>query len=348
MTEEKKETTIELEENSAEDTEQESATISVEEAEEGGFSKEEVEAGKSSGVIVDKKPEEKKEESEEEEPKKEEAEKGEDKNKETDLDDDPEKEAETLQSYNANEKALYFRQKKARKQRQAAERKAELLEVQRNALERENELLKKGKGKDGSQSLEDLEQELDKDLETADKEGDDDVVTKGDLRKERELQEARQEARQKRAREIDDSLNERYQTAREKDENFDKVCDLAKEIMNEDKKEGGTFAVKLVSLASDPKADITGYIYRLAKLHDKYAEVAKGKENKGDPKKVEKIVDNANKRTTSAAVGGGSGRRIVSEKDLTVEDCRFMTDSQWGKLSKETRDRILKESCKAA
>jgi len=344
MTEEAK-ATVEIVEQPEQGAEEQ--PITVDEASEAGLTPEEVAMGKESGDIVDEKPADEKKEGDEkkdddakkdDEPVKKEAKKDDAENE-----DDPEKEAEQVKDYTPNEKAQYFQRKKERAKRQKAERKSELLEIKLKAEKEKTELLKSGKKVD---EMEDLDAELDADLKGGE-ESDDDIVTKGDLRKSEERKAKKQETQREQAKAVAQSLDTRYTEARGEYANFDALCDLAGEIMEEDEKEGGTYAIKVVQLANDLEGDVAGYVMKLAKLHDKYDEVSKGKAEKSekDGKVVEgadKIINNASKRTTSAAVGGGNGRRIVTEDDLTVQDAANLSDEAYGKLSPATRERLLK------
>ncbi len=326
--------------------------VTVDEATEAGLSKEEIDMGKEQGDIVDKKPVEKKEDEGDDEDKKDgdadkkddNPENKDDKDVKDEIEDDPEKEADKVKDYTPNEKAQYFQRKKERTKRQKAERKSELLEIKLKAEKEKNELLKSGKKYD---DMDDLDADLDADL-NGDKDNDDDIVTKGDLRKSEEKMEAKRIAEWKQAKAVAvaESLEERYTEAREENANFDAYCDLASEVMDEDEKEGGTYALKVVQLAHNPEGKIADYIMKLAKLHDGYNEVGKGKSSKSDKKEgkdgADKIINNASKRTSSASVGGGNGRRIVSEDDLTVQDAAKLSDAAWDKLKPETRERLLR------
>lgn len=336
------ETTVVIEEP-AEETAEDSI-VTVADAKELGLSEEEIALGKEQGDIVDEKPEKKEEEVKKEPEKKEEVVKkpAEDKKSEEDDDIDPEKEMEKIKDFTANEKAQYFMRKKERAKRQKSDRKAELLEIKLNAAQKQLDLMAKNSGK--KEDLDDLDAELDEELKDKKKEEDTEVVTKGDLKK----RDQEQQKLVEKARAVKYSLTERYNDARVEDANFDELCDLANEVMKEDAEEGGMYATKLVLLAEDPEGDIAGFIKKLAKLHTGYAEVGKKKTEEksedGQKKVTSRIIENATKRPSSASVGGGSGRRIVSEADLTVEDAAKLTDEAYGKLKPETRERLLRES----
>ena len=338
MAEEKEVATVEIVDAPEQGAEIQPTT--VDEASEAGLTQAEIDMGKESGDIVDEKPEEKKEvvEDKKDDEKKEEKPVVED-TKDTEDEIDPEKEAEQVAEYTPNEKAQYFQRKKERSKRQKADRKSELLEIKLKAEKEKVALLQSGKKVD---DIDDLDADLDADL-NGDK--DDDVLTKGDLRKIEEKKATDGKAKREEARVLETSINERHAEAKLKDANFDNYCDLANEVMKRDEKEGGAYGMKLLQLAGNPEGNLAGYIKQLAKLHEDFGNVSEGKTVKTDDKEnsgAKKIIDNASKRTTSAAVGGGNGRRIVSEDDLTVQDAATLSDDAYAKLSPATRERLLK------
>ena len=86
------------------------------------------------------------------------------------------------------------------------------------------------------------------------------------------------------------------------------------------------------------EAEVVEVIFDIARLNPKWGTTAKA-ENNGD---VEKMVKNANKQQTSAALSGGKGSRVVTMDDLTPEDAAKLTQNQWNKLPREVKDRILR------
>lgn len=251
---------------------------------------------------------------------------------------DPVKEQVLLKTYNANEKALYWKQKKEKLGRQAAERRATFLETQ-------NEALRRLAGKAAPDVDADLKKDLEEldDPETPDPEK---PLTRADLDKiEKDKQQKAERARES-AREINERLDVLNAEAKEKYPDFDEVMGLAHEVMTGDKH--GVFATKLIQITADPEGNPAEYAYTLGKLHPNY-----GKHRKeitpdpavGDPKKVEKIIENAKKPVPTAGLGGASQKgRMVSEDDLKVEDVAGMSQSSYDKLSQKTRDRLLRES----
>lgn len=310
--------------------------VGKEDAAEAGLRPEEIAMGEKAGVVV-----EKKEENAEEGEKKEDAEKK-DPKKEAEKDLSAEEEAETIEKFNRNEKALYFKQKKEKEKRQTAEAERDLLKVQNEALKRE--LGEKKAKKEVDEDEDNLDAKLNKDLELEGeyegKEDDEKVVTVKDLK---DLEAKKQKA-QEEAVAISKRLNEQEEAYRKKHADFDIVADLARKVMEEDK--SGAFATKITLMASDPEADVAGFVYMLGRLHPDYKPgMEKGSEKGKD--KIDRIVENAGKKPTSAALGGGSaGVRKVSVEELTVEDAAKLTPTQWKALPAHVKERVLKETCR--
>lgn len=86
------------------------------------------------------------------------------------------------------------------------------------------------------------------------------------------------------------------------------------------------------------EAEVVEVIIDVAKLNPKWGQSVKSEESND---KVEKMVKNASKQQTSAVLTGGKGSRVVNPEDLTPEDAVKMTQSQWNKLPRHIRDKVL-------
>jgi len=169
-------------------------------------------------------------------------------------------------------------------------------------------------------------------------------VCSSDLK--RRAEEEKRRAEEDKARTIMARLDTQYSSARKADERFDAMVDLAKEVMERDT--SGVFAAKLYAVSADPEGDVAGYVKQLARLHEGY-DALKTPAKKGDTKateKVNKAISNAEKRTSSAAVGSGGAGGALSEEELTVAEAANLSDAQFAKLSPATRERLLMESCR--
>lgn len=302
----------------------------------------ELEIAKEHGLISEEKPEEKSEKSEEsgededEDTKTEEEDEKKDveKTSEEDKTEKPEEEEET-RDYNANEKALYFKQKRERNKRQKAESERDHEKLKRQHLETK---------------LDGIEARLNN-METGEIDEDDDnerFVTKAELREMRENERKQLTEEQRRqleqAQEIQERVKGQELDARAKYDDFDNAIELAQKVI----KEKEAFAIALKAEVSKEDGNVAELAYEIGKTHPDYGKTKSKPENKTKNKDtVNKIIKNANKKSSSAKLGGGAGRgsRKVTEDELTPEDAVRMSAGQFDKLSRETRERLLKESC---
>ena len=347
--------------------------VTVEQLKEGGFSKEEIAMAKDQGTIAEeeedkskedkdsKDDDSKEEDSKEEDSKEDKEEKDQDskekKPEDKDKDDSDEGKADEkepeegtfeaeeklVNGFNKNEKALYFKQKRERKNRQRAEEERDLLKVQNAGNKKRVEALEA--------KLKAKKDDIDSDLDDDDEEGkpkEEDLVTKADLdKRDADKKALEDEAQATRIRLAEDERDTKLNV--EEYPAFDDVVDLARAVMNDDKT--NHLAIKLGEAAANPQANAAEVAYAIGKLHPDYVKVvskAKGdkKEDKTDSKKVEKIINNSKKKPSSASMGGGSGgTKTVAAEDMTVEDTDGISTADWDKLPKATRERLLKESC---
>lgn len=243
----------------------------------------------------------------------------------------PEKEDEIVKDFNANEKKLYWERKKERLKRQEAQREKELTAIQLAAAKRELELLKTGQPKSVEESKEE-EPQFDEDDER--------IMTVGEFKR---MQKAKAEEAEKtnaQAQAIIKRVEVQEVEAKAKYADYDDVTLLAAEMIKTNK----AYARVLAEAANDPNENVAEVAYNIGRLHPKYGKTAEPVK-KAETKQIDRAIKNSEKRTTSASVSGGGGKSSVAEGDLTVEDVANMSAAQYGKLSKETRDRILRESC---
>jgi hypothetical protein len=126
-------------------------------------------------------------------------------------------------------------------------------------------------------------------------------------------------------------------------DNFEDISKLAKEVINEDK--SGTYQ-KLVDdsfLNEDVDENmLVERVVNIARMSPKFKDLG----NQVEPEKKEKVdrvVANSKKKLSSASVSGASGKRIISESELTADQATKLSTAQWNKLRQDTRDRLLKE-----
>ena len=317
--------------------------MTVEEMETAGFKKEEIEMAKKQGMIkepVEKKPEEIKKPEPEKQPDPGHTREELEKKLDTDGKLSPTHEKDLLGQYNKNEQALYFKQKKERRLRQEAQQERDLYKLQVEAL-RNTPPQKIRVDDDGNPIPEVPDNE--KYLTVAELK---DIEEK--KQKEKELKNSEQQIKVEKIKNRMMSLEEEGKT---KYSDFGSVMGLAKQVL--DTRFSNSAKVRALYHAfveaintdnSDESENAADIAYEIGKLHPDYkVSVTKPEEgNTEDKIKIDKILANKDKQKPSAAVGGGSGKRVVSESDLTLDDVVDMSTEKWRKLKPETRERLLR------
>jgi hypothetical protein len=265
--------------------------------------------------------------------------------------------------FTPNEKALYWERKKERTKRQRAEAEKELLQLRIKNLEKELAEKKpepKAPAKDDLNLDDLLDDKSGKETELDPK---DKPLTVADLEKrEKDKAEAEKNAEAEKAvkaKELRARLSEFEIEAQEKFGDFNEVADLAKDILekgvalfdgDEDMAElaqaraeralhGMVNAMKWEEGQKTPAE----MVYDLGRLHPKYRNRAKGaSETVVPPEKLERMIENAGKRSSASLPGGNGSRRVVSVDDLTPEEAAKLTPSQYMKLPKAARERLLR------
>jgi len=124
-------------------------------------------------------------------------------------------------------------------------------------------------------------------------------------------------------------------------ERFNEIANLAKEIITEDKT--GTYQ-KLVdeSFLNDNVDEnmLVERIVNIARISPKFNTVVNSVAPEAK-EKANRVLENSNKKVSSASVNGASGKRIVSEAELTPEQAAKLSLEQWRKLKPETKKRLM-------
>ena len=329
-------------------------------AKEAGLSSAEIASAKKLGIITEKKEEKAPEKKEAEEVKKSEVEeKAPEKKADPELPNDYEK-------FSPNEKALYWERKKERTKRQRAEADRDLHAIKIKALEKEIEGMKsKAKveveepGKEDEIDIDDI---LDGKKPKKSVDPKERPLTEADLeRREKEKAEKEEQKRSEtevQSRQLKARLEEFEIEAREKYQDFDEVARLAHEILQsgetlfkgdddrlefaQDRANRALHSMVNALKWEEGQRTPADLVYSLGKLHPKYRNGAKKSADSGmDPEKMERMIENAGKRSSASVGGGGSGRRVVSEDDLTLEEASKLTPAQYARLSPKTRERLL-------
>lgn len=270
--------------------------------------------------------------------------------------------------FTPNEKALYWERKKERSKRQRAEAENELLQLRVRTMEKELAEAKKPKTEptkpaDKSKADEDLDlDDLLKDKEETKPEAEK-PLTLTDLEKHEkekaEKEETERATTEARARQLKARLSEFEVEAREKIADFDAVADLAREILEKgeevfdgddvrvdaarNRAEVALHAIANAMSWEEGQKTPAELVYALGRLHPKYKNGAKsGAEKVVPPEQMERMLENAGKRSSAALPGGNGSRRVVSEDELTPEQAARLSVSQYQKLSKATRERLLR------
>ena len=252
-----------------------------------------------------------------------------------------EEKEDLIEKYNPNEKALYFRWKSDKRKRQEAQKELDELKagselqtlkesVSAKKLNRINEALQ-----DPDLTVEKLQAIIAGKSQQTEEEP---RYTKAEIeamQKEEQVKQAQEQQRSKARFDLTEQIG------RSKYENFDKMVELVKEEIANDST-GVTQQILNKSLFDtnideDQLADV---IVRFAQLSPKFKEVT-SKATPEDQEKVGRAITNSKKQRSSASITSSGGRRAVNEDDLTPDDAVNMTDSQWMKLKKTTRDRLL-------
>lgn len=364
VSEENKAATIEI--DSKPQVEDVEAKPSIDDLKDSGLTSEEIEKGKKYGLIRDGKEEPKKLE----EPKQEKASDAAPKEKKTgNLPEftfkTPEQEKAWLDAFGpgTEQRAMYFRMKNERQQRQGAEEERDRLAIRLKALEEQQKI----PASKASVEIDENGNEIDPE---------DKPLTLRQLRemqqKEREALEREQEETQKSGSKVAESLRSQEEYARNVYADYDDTLRLAGDLMKNltvliPNKWEQDRAIELmrqlqVRAANADKFGIDDYnaaliSYEIGKLHPKYGQKADDgaietpeKVNGGltpEQKRLERIENNAARRSSSASVTGSPGKRVISAEDVTLQDLNDMAPEQFREFRKKNR-RIVERLLRSA
>jgi len=278
-----------------------------------------------------------------------------------------------IASLTQNGKTLYWAQKKERQKRQKVEQdateklKAKDIEIAelRAKVEADQKIRSKRKEVDPL-GLHDDEETEESEKPKVDIPEDEKPLNRKDLEeieaeKKKKLEEA-QEARYARASEIKEALEFQQLEAKERYEDFDASLDSAREILkavNEgsldkmfaDPKQRSRIIRKVQEIHSAyANADTFGegdfnaadMTYELGKEHPEFGKPSFTDENDEGvhPEKSERVLKNASRRGSSAALNGGGSRRVALD-DLTMEQASRLSIEEFSKLPKHIREKLL-------
>jgi hypothetical protein len=287
--------------------------------------------------------------------------------------DDPEKESHLLSSYNKNEKGLYFKQKKERAKRQAAESERDHVLIKLTAAEeRAKRLEAENIAFKSSQKSSEPKVDVYGNPVTDGSEGDaeDKPVTRKDLeeiaKKESERKEAEDQAirdKTARAERLTAILNSQESEARSRYEDFvpamehavkilGKVQDLG-EILPDKRQAARAKKLCIDFFHATANADKFGeddynaadIAYELGKMHPDFktgnGSKSVDKNVELNPESAKKAIENAGKRGSSAAVSGNGGKRFIPYDEMDAEQLANLSSEEFSRVPKSVRDAIL-------
>lgn len=240
-----------------------------------------------------------------------------------------EEDEKLLENYNKNEKALYWKWKTDKHKRQEAQKEINELKSKLNEavdsgvsgkkLEKIKALLKNP----DSLTIESLQEALDEKIEPE--------------KKDNELDNA-QVIQQKVA--VKAQFAEKIGAS--KYDNFEAISNLAKEVILSDSSKTYQKLIDESFLNDDVDENmLVERVVSIARMSPKFNDVV-NRVKPEDKEKANRVIENSKKKTSSASVSGASGKRIISESELTVEQATKLSTDQWNKLKPTTRERILR------
>jgi hypothetical protein len=247
-----------------------------------------------------------------------------------------------------NEQGYYWAAKKERIKRQQIESDKQFFELQNKSLKEEEEKLRK--------ELEILRKGDPEEIAKLDE----DKPKDGRLTKEewQAIQDKKEQEQKIQKQIVDTRLAEFEIEAKERYEDFNSTIDLATDIFNNyktlftDSTQLKDIEVKLVDwtraaadvLKENPR-NVAILAYEIGKLHPKYKTGKEEKKKDGDEtltdEKMKKLMDNQKKGRTSASLGGSGAS---AGTDITPEMAAKMSISEWRKLPKDVKERILRDT----
>lgn len=270
--------------------------------------------------------------------------------------------------FNKNEQALYWKWKSDKQERQTAQREYELSTVREKALKKELESLRSNHdisdaklkkvnelltGPQDNITIEAIQAILAQSAQADD--SDDRPLTKKDLNELSEKQKQEQREFEEKQKFVVGRINSAESIGKSKYDNFDDAINMAQEVINgkielPDMLTADEIAKKLNERIANKDLDpekVADFVVSIAKLNPNFGKKqttpASQAQRKETDENIDRIIKNASKATSSAAVNGGNGRRMVSLENLTVDDAAKLTPKQWGDLPANVRKRILSQ-----
>jgi hypothetical protein len=158
-----------------------------------------------------------------------------------------------------------------------------------------------------------------------------------------EEQKELQEKQQKHISFVQARISEADKLGRAEHENFDDIVALAQKVIAEKPRQQKLLQDALNDESTSEK-ELVDLVVDIARLHSDFG---KQSENpvKAEPtdEKVDRMVKNSQRKTTSASVSGGNGSRTKTYDELTAEDVARMSLDEYKKLPDAVRRRLKEE-----
>lgn len=237
--------------------------------------------------------------------------------------------------FTPNAKALYFKHKKERNERQRIAKELEnvLAEKDLTAVKESANKAKVTKIADALKKENVTVEDLLKII------GDEEPEPTEEVKR---VEESKKTIEAEKQRQYRQRMELAEQIGKSKYENFDKIADLAKEVAEKNPR----FMKSLGEVFLDSNIDeesIVEEVLFIAQRHPKFKDVEKKVDNKSK-EDVSRAIKNSNKKPSSASLSGSGKSNLKSEDTLTPEDVVNFSTQKWMSLSKKTRDRLLMEA----
>jgi hypothetical protein len=237
--------------------------------------------------------------------------------------------------FTPNAKALYFKHKKERNERQRIAKELEnvLAEKELSAVKESANKAKVNKIADALKKENVTVEDLLKII------GDETAEPTEEVKR---AEESKKNIEAEKQRQYRQRMELAEQIGKSKYEDFDKIADLAKEVAEKNPR----FMKSLGEVFLDNNIDEEGIVEEvlfIAQRNPKFKDIAK----KVDPKSKEEVsraIKNSNKKPSTASLGSTGKANLKSEDSLTPEDVVNFSTQKWMSLSKKTRDRLLMEA----
>lgn len=279
-------------------------------------------------------------------------------------------EKDLLKNYNKNEQALYFKWKSDKRERQSAQREAELATIREKALKSELEKIKQNEtitedklvkinnllnGPQENITIEALQEILKAQAVAKVAEDKKRPITVEDLERIQEKKAVEQKELEEKQKFLAQRISDAENYGKSKFENYDDIINSAQEVLEGKVKipaiiNIADISARLAEAVHNKDVDfdtIADYVNGIAKLNPNFGQ-SKSPSNSSQKKEtnenIDRILKNASKQQTTASVSGGNGRRLVSYEDLTLEDAARLSSEQYAKLPDTVRKRLKQEA----